>query len=363
MESGFLENPENWNDWRWQLRNSIRDPSALSNYLTLSQEESQGLAALSSDDLPLRITPYFLEQMSKGDENCPLRMQVVPRATEFVEDNSLRRDPLGEEAHEVVPHLVHRYPDRVLLLITDRCATYCRFCTRKRWVGQGPSPRSEHLSQALEYIRTHEAIEEVIISGGDGLLLPDEILRDLFEKIRAIKHIQIIRMATRMLAFAPMRFTDDLIAIMREFQPLYLLTHFNHELELGGETARAISRLVDAGIPVVNQTVLMRGINDRRDALVGLFKRLVRLRVRPYYLHQCDVVKGSSAFRVPLDEAVKLYSDLRGHVSGLCLPTFVVDIPGGFGKVPMTQSPIERRDDNNVYLRGFDGEIAAYPVS
>lgn len=351
-----------WNDWRWQLRNSIRDKVALSQALVLSEDEQTGLAQLSSSDLPLRITPHFLSQIDKNDPKCPLRMQVVPRASEFVQDPSLVKDPLGEEAHEVVPNLIHRYPDRVLLLVTDRCASYCRFCTRKRWVGQGPSPRQEHLTQALDYIREHEGIEEVIISGGDGLLLPDETLQVLFEQIRSIKHVQIIRMATRMLAFAPMRFTDELVAILRKYQPLYLLTHFNHELELGEQTTEAIAKLVDAGVPVVNQTVLMRGINDNRSALVGLFKNLVRLRVRPYYLHQCDIVTGSASFRVPIEEAVALYSELRGHVSGLCLPTFVIDIPGGYGKVPMAQSPIERRDSENIYLRGFDGEVAAYPL-
>jgi lysine 2,3-aminomutase len=363
MDCGFPQNKDTWNDWRWQLRNSTRDVAALAAKIKLGDDEKAGLSLLSSADLPLRITPYFLSLMNPDDADCPLRRQVIPRVSEFSEDDSLRRDPLGEEAHEVVPHLVHRYPDRVLLLVTDRCAAYCRFCTRKRWVGQGPSPRHEHLIQALEYIRDNKAIEEVIISGGDGLLLPDENLSALFEDIRKIPHIQIIRMATRMLAFAPMRFTPALIALLREFQPLYLLTHFNHDSELGPETIEAITRLVDAGIPVVNQTVLLRGVNDNRESLVSLFKHLVRLRVRPYYLHQCDVVMGSTAFRVPVDEAVKLYSDLRGHVSGLCLPTFVIDIPGGFGKVPLAQSPIESRDENAIYLRGFDGEVAAYPLT
>lgn len=353
----------NWNDWRWQLQNSVRDALALSAHVRLCDDEKEGLARLSSSQLPLRITPYFLSLMNPDDPNCPLRRQVIPRASEFVDDEVLRRDPLGEEDHEAVPHLVHRYPDRVLLLATDRCAAYCRFCTRKRWVGQGPSPRNEHLRQALDYIRNHKEIWEVIVSGGEGLMLSDEMLRELFAEIRSISHVQVIRIHTRMLAFAPMRFTPELISVLKEAQPLYIVSHFNHASELGEQGVAAIKSLIDAGIPVLNQGVLMRNINDSREALVDLFKTLVRLRVRPYYLHQCDVVMGSTAFRVPIDEAVKLYSDLRGHISGLCLPTFVLDIPGGFGKVPLAQNPIQDRDDSAIYVRGFDGEIAPYPIN
>lgn len=362
MESAFCPNNESWNDWRWQLRNSAREAKALEPHLELDDDERAGLALLSQDDLPLRITPYFLSLMDKKSSNCPLRKQVIPRASEFSTDNTLRRDPLGEEDHEVVPHLVHRYPDRVLLLTTDRCAAYCRFCTRKRWVGQGPTPKHEHLTQALDYIRRNPQVEEVILSGGESFLLPDESLRAILTELRAISHVQIIRVHTRMLSFAPMRFTTEFISLLKEFQPLYIVAHFNHDAELGKETIDAISRLADAGIPLGNQGVLMRGINDDRETLTKLFKHLVRLRVRPYYLHQCDVVTGSTAFRVPVDEAIKLYSELRGHISGLCLPTFVLDIPGGFGKVPLAQNPIVSRDESAIYLRGFDGEIAPYPI-
>lgn len=363
MGTGSVENATGTNDWRWQIQNSIRKASALELHLELVDDERRGLAQLSAKELPLQITPHFLSLMDKKNPDCPLRMQMIPRASEFRDDPSLRRDPLGEQDHEVVPHLIHRYPDRVLLLITDRCASYCRFCTRKRWVGQGPSPRHEHLAQALDYIRNHEAIQDVIVSGGDGLLLSDENLRDVLSLIRAIPHVQIIRIATRMLAFAPTRVTPELTQVLKEFQPLYVMSHFNHSKEIAPKAVRAISQLIDAGVPVVNQTVLLKGVNDNQATLTDLFKILVRLRVRPYYLHQCDVVRGTAGLRVKLDDAVKLYSSLRGLISGLCLPTFVIDIPGGFGKVPIHQNPMQSRDDESVYLRGFDGEVAPYPLN
>lgn len=352
-----------WNDWRWQLGNAVRKSADLETKLVLSDDERLGLARLGAGELPLRITPHFLSLMDPVNTDCPLRRQVVPRASEFAFEEGLRRDPLGEEDHEVVPHLVHRYPDRVLLLVTDRCATYCRFCTRKRWVGQGPTPRLEHLTQALAYIRNHPEVEEVIISGGDPLLLGDAQLRSLLQEVRAIDHVQVLRIHTRMLAFAPMRVTPELVGILREAQPLYIVTHFNHSLELSTAALDALKALCDAGIPVINQNVLLRGINDSKEALTALFKKLVRNRVRPYYLHQCDVVLGTTAFRVPFDEAVALYQSLRGHVSGLCLPTLVIDIPGGFGKVPVGHNAIEARDAEAIYLKGFDGEMAAYPLN
>lgn len=351
-----------YNDWRWQIRNSIKTAKQLSSHVQLSDDEVSGLASMSDTELPLQITPHYLSLIDPHDPQCPIRRQVIAQRSEFEENDLLRRDPLGEEDHEVVPNLVHRYPDRVLLLITDRCASYCRFCTRKRWVGQGPSPTRENLDAALEYIANNPQIEEVILSGGDALILSDENLKRVLTRIRAIEHVQIIRIASRMLSFAPMRITENLIQILRAFQPVYILTHFNHLKEFSESTREAIRLLVDAGVPLVNQTVLLKGVNDNKEDLTRLFKELVRLRVRPYYLHQCDVVMGTRGFRVKLSDALELYSSLRGHVSGLCLPTFVVDIPGGYGKVPLHKNPIEYSDEKSIYLRGFDNEVGPYPL-
>ncbi|NBV76507.1 MAG: KamA family radical SAM protein [Methylococcaceae bacterium] len=287
---------------------------------------------------------------------------MVPHVNEFEEARDDRMDPLGEEDHEVVPHLVHRYPDRVLLLITDRCASYCRFCTRKRWVGQGPTPKPEHLQQALDYVREHQTIREVIVSGGDALMLDDAKLDKLLGDIRQIKHVDIIRLGTRMLAFAPMRVTKNLVEVLKKHQPVYVMSHFNHSNELSPQASQAIKDLVDAGVPVLNQTVLLKGVNDNAESLSELFRALTRLRARPYDLHQCDVVKGASQFRVPLERALQIMKQLRGHISGLCVPHFIVDIPGGFGKVSITPESIVKRDDTHVYLQGFDGEVAPYPL-
>ena len=347
--------------WQGQLSAAVRTTAALERHLTLTDDERAALAQLDAQGgLPLGITPHFLSLLH-DDPSCPLRLQVVPRAIELAPTSWDRRDPLGEEDHEVVPFLVHRYPDRVLLLATDRCASYCRFCTRKRMVGQGPTPNQDHLTQALAYITAHDEIREVIVSGGDALLLSDERLGALLGRIRAIAHVDIIRLATRMLAFAPMRVTDALLDVIRPHHPLYVLSHFNHPRELAPEARAAITKLVDAGVPVLNQTVLLRGVNDERATLVELFRAITRLRARPYYLHQCDLAPGTDHFRVPLERALELVGSLRGHLSGLSIPTFVVDIPGGFGKAPLHPSPIIGGDDEHVLLQGFAGEVARYP--
>jgi lysine 2,3-aminomutase len=311
--------------------------------------------------LPLGITPHFLSLIDPDDVNDPLRRQVVPRASEFAAGDWDRRDPLGEEDHEAAPFLVHRYPDRVLLLATDRCAAYCRFCTRKRMVGQGPTPTKDDLAPALDYVRAHPGIREVIVSGGDALMLSDERLASLLASIRAIPHVEIIRLATRMLTFAPTRVTPGLLAAIAPHHPVYVLAHFNHPRELAADAVRAIEALVGAGVPVLNQTVLLRGVNDDAEVLATLFRALTRLRARPYYLHQCDLTPGTDAFRVPLDEARAIYGALRGRVSGLSVPTLVIDIPGGFGKVPITHDVVVGGDEDTVLLRGFAGEVAAYP--
>jgi lysine 2,3-aminomutase len=352
-------------DWRWQLRNAARTSADLKRYLSLSHGEEAALSTLDvQGGLPLGITPHFLSLMT-NDPHDPLRRQVVPHADEFLPTTWDRRDPLGEEDLEVVPFLVHRYPDRVLLLATDRCASYCRFCTRKRMVGQGPTPQLDHLQAALAYVAATPTIREVIISGGDALVLADDRLAWMLTSLRAIPHLDVIRIATRMLAFAPQRVTPALTTLLQsgDGPAVYVLSHFNHPNELPPIALSAIESLVNAGIPVLNQTVLMRGVNDNRDTLVGLFRRLTRHRARPYYLHQCDLAPGTDGFRVPLDEARRLYASLRGHISGLSIPTFVVDIPGGLGKAPLHVDPVVGIDEqaDAFVLQGFQGKQTTYP--
>ncbi|MFZ9887674.1 MAG: KamA family radical SAM protein, partial [Myxococcota bacterium] len=251
--------------------------------------------------------------------------------------------------------------DRVLLLVTDRCASYCRFCTRKRLVGQGPTPTHANLASALDYISAHPEVKEVILSGGDALMLDDERLADVLERVRAIAHVEIIRIATRMLVFAPSRVGPRLLALLEEHHPVYILTHFNHPRELCPEAERAVLALTNAGVPVLNQTVLLAGINDDEATLATLFRHLTRLRARPYYLHQCDLAPGTRRFRVPLTRAQAIITSLRGRVSGLSLPTFVIDVPGGRGKVPMFTSAVVDEDETSILVRGSLGGEARYP--
>jgi lysine 2,3-aminomutase len=334
--------------------------------LRLTGDERAAIARFAQGGLPLQVTPHYRSLIDDDDPHDPLRVQIVPRTSELSPSSWDRRDPLGEEELEAVPFLVHRYPDRVLLLATDRCAAYCRFCTRKRLVGQGPSPLPEHLDAAIDYIANHPDIHEVIVSGGDALLLSDERLTSLLSRLRAIRHLDVIRIASRMLAFCPQRVTAALPDILRGDDPngpaTYLLSHFNHEKEVDNDATRsAIARLVDGGVPILNQTVLLKGVNEDRDALVRLFRALTRLRVRPYYLHQADLAPGTEAFRVPLLDARALYASLRGALSGLSIPTFVVDLPGGAGKVPLYPDPVVAVDDDRITLRSWQGQLVDYP--
>lgn len=353
--------PPHWHDWRWQLRHAIRHPRDLAKALTLSAEEQDGLAALEAGGLPLTITPYWFELMRDEGPQGPLRRQVVPNAAEWAQAPGERNDPLGEEELKAAPALVHRYPDRVLLWVTDRCATYCRFCTRKRMVGQGPTPTAQHVAESIDYIAAHPEVRDVVLSGGDALMLPDDKLAEVVARLRAIEHVDVIRVATRMPAFAPMRITRGLVDALAPFQPVYFLMHFNHPAELTADVARALGRLADAGFPLLNQTVLLRGINDRAETLEALFRGLVRLRCRPYYLHQCDAISGAGHFRTTLEDGMALMDALRGKVSGLALPTYVVDVPGGVGKVPMARDPRVGVVDGLVQIRGSLGKTSAYP--
>jgi lysine 2,3-aminomutase len=351
-----------WHDWHWQLRHSVRRAADLRALLTLSPDEEEGLRRSEEGGLPLTITPHWMRLLQAEGPDGPLRRQLVPSAAEWVHSDGERADPLGEEDLKAAPSLVHRYPDRVLLWVTDRCASYCRFCTRKRMVGQGPTPTEDDVAEGVDYIERTPSIRDVVLSGGDALLLEDDKLAALVARLRSIPHVDLIRVATRMVSFVPMRITRSLTDALRPFQPVYFLLHFNHPAELTTDVENALGRLADAGFPLMNQTVLMRGINDRVDVLEALFRRLTRLRCKPYYLHQCDAISGAAHFRTTLEEGMALMDGLRGRVSGLALPTYVVDVPGGLGKVPLARDPrVADAEGGLVQIRGSMGKVSAYP--
>lgn len=331
-------------DWRWQLRNSVRTVAELSARLELTPSEREGALAAENDGFPLAITPYSLALMDRTDPNCPIRRQLVPTALEGRAVIGDLRDPLGEEAHEVAPDLVQRYPDRVLLLATDRCAVYCRFCTRSRMVGAGGGARSlTRLDAAFAYIAAHPEIECVIVSGGDPLVMATSRLLELIERLRAIPHVVTIRLATRVPVALPMRIDDELLNALRPHHPLWVMTHFNHPRELTEASRAACRRLADAGFPVMNHTVLLRGVNDDSATLTQLFRGLVRERVRPYYLLQADPVGGTGHLRTPLETGLRIMGELQGRLSGIALPKFIVDTPHGMGKVPLVPESVVGR--------------------
>ncbi len=348
-------------DWRWQIAHSIRSIDELRSVVPISSELDDWFNnnfALAS--LPFALTPYFASLMD-GSVRCPILAQMVSSTQELKNRDYELMDPLGEEPRQHVKHLVHRYPDRVLFLATDRCASYCRFCTRKRWVGQGPSPQKDQQEEAFNYIESKPEIREIIFSGGDPLVLSNHRLQDLIERAFSIKHIDVIRFHTRMLSFAPMRIDKELLEIFSDHSPIYLITHFNHPRELSDLAIKALKDLHHSGLTLLNQSVLLKGVNDDPDILQELFRKLVKNHNRPYYLHQCDLVKGAEHFRVPLKRSLEIVESLRGHISGLCMPTFVIDIPHGHGKVPLVPNPIDHEDEDFIYLLGFKGGMAAYP--
>lgn len=348
-------------DWRWQARNAVTDLETLASQLQLSEEERRGVEHAMALGFPMAITPYYLDLCDPHDPTCPLRRQCIPRIDETLTVPGDLRDPLGEEAHEVAPHLVQRYPDRALLLVTDHCALYCRFCTRSRMVGGGTGARSgRELGPALSWLSKHPRVEEVIISGGDPGLLSSRRIEALLGELAAIPHIGNVRFATRVPVVLPQRVTPDFVRALRAHPAVWVMTHFNHPRELTTEAKAACAALADGGVPVMNQTVLLRGVNDDATVLEQLFRGLVRTRVRPYYLLQADPVRGSGHFRTPLHQGPLLMEKLQGRVSGIALPRFVVDTPGGRGKVPVTPNYITQRQPGSTTLRTFRGEEVVY---
>lgn len=323
-------------DWRWQLRHAVRTAAELARVFALSPEERAGALVAERSGFPILLTPHVISLADPRDPNCPIRRQFVPDLRETVAVRGDLRDPLGEEEHEVAPGLVRRYPDRALLLMTDRCASYCRFCTRSRWVARGGGSRSrERLGPALAYLRAHPEVKEVILSGGDPLVMSTERLVGVVALVRDVPSVETIRLATRVLSLLPQRVTEDLVRALQPHHPIWVMTHFNHPAELGPLAEAACRRLADGGFPMMNQTVLLRGINDREEVLTALFRRLIRERVRPYYLLQMDPVRGTGHLRTPVETGCRLLGELQGRLSGIAIPRFVVDTPGGHGKVPV----------------------------
>ena len=349
------------NDWRWQLRNRISSLTEIEARLPLTDDERAGLAA-APDHFRVGITPYYFSLIDTEHPSCPVRIQVIPRSGELHIEPGELEDPLGEDAHRPVPAIFHRYPDRCLLLALDRCAIYCRHCNRRRLVGQAESAISrQDLSDAVDYIRRTPAIRDVLISGGDPLTLSTDRLEEIIAAVRSIDHVEIVRIGTRVPVVLPMRIDDALCAMLKRYHPLFVNTHFNHPKELTPLARAACERLADAGIPIGNQTVLLRGVNSSARVLRKLFTELLRARVRPYYLFQGDVAEGTGHLRTSVETGIALMQELRGHISGLAIPHLVIDTPGGMGKVSIGPDYVVERGPEHWMLRNYEGRTVRYP--
>lgn len=356
-------NLDDWNDWRWQVRNSIKSVSALKRFLDLTGDE---LACDENDkvNLPLRITPYYASLLARDDADQAIRRSVVPVKEELYISPGEDHDPLCEEGSSPVPNLVHRYPDRVLFLITGFCSTYCRYCTRSHMVAQDDKLHlgKSQLEPAFEYIAANPAIRDVLLSGGDPLTLGDNYLDYVLSRLRAIPHVEIIRIGTKVPVVLPQRITKDLVNMLSKHHPLFMSIHFTHPDELTPEVVQATARLANAGIPLGSQTVLLKSINDEVHIMKSLMQGLLKLRVRPYYLYQCDPIPGSTHFRTPVEKGLEIIEGLRGHTSGYAVPHFVIDAPGGGGKIPLLPEYYLGRDEKgNVRLRNYEQKLFTYP--
>ncbi len=349
-----------WLDWRWQLRNRLTSADELARFVRLTDEDRAGIAA-GAGLFRIGIAPYYAALMDPIHPSCPIRMQVIPRPQEARVSAGEYRDPLGEDGLSPAPAIVHRYPDRVLLLALDRCAVYCRHCNRRRMVGQddGVIARAD-LEAAIAYIRRTPQIRDVLISGGDPLTLSTEKLAWILGEVRAIEHVDIIRIGTRVPVALPMRIDDELCAMLRRFHPLFVNTHFNHPKEVTPEAKAACEKLADAGIPIGNQTVLLRGVNSQARTLEVLFRALLRMRVRPYYLFQGDPVEGTDHLRTPVAAGIEIMNQLRGRVTGMAMPHLVLDAPGGGGKIPIGPSYILSWGEREVTLRNYENRVVSY---
>jgi lysine 2,3-aminomutase len=355
------EATENWDDHRWQLRNRVDSLADLDLRLNLTDEERAGVL-LAGTKLAMSITPHFFNLIDRDDPDCPIRRQVIPRIEEGWNAPEELNDPCGEDSHMPVPGLVHRYPDRVLFLVTDRCASYCRYCTRSRVVsGVGEQHLETQWEPAFKYLEKHTEIRDVLLSGGDPLLFSDDRLDKILTRLRSIPHIQFIRIGSRIPIFLPQRITPELCTMLKKHHPLFISIHSNHPRELTTEVRDALGRLADAGIPLGNQSVMLRGVNDSVDVQKALVQKLLMCRVKPYYLYQCDLINGSSHLRTPVAEGVAVVEGLRGHTTGYAIPQFVIDGPGGGGKIPINPNYVVDTASGKITLRNFEGEIFEYP--
>ncbi len=351
---------EQWNDWRWQLRNRVETLEDLKKYIALTPEEEEGVKACLGT-LRMAITPYYLSLIDPEDPNDPVRKQAIPTAKELHRSAADLEDPLHEDTDSPVPGLTHRYPDRVLVLTTDQCSMYCRHCTRRRFAGQTDAAVPvDQIDKCIEYVAAHPEVRDVLLSGGDVLMLSDERLDYIFTKLRAIPHVEIVRLGSRTPVVMPQRITPELCAVLKKHHPVWLNTHFNHPNEITAEAATACAMLADAGVPLGNQSVLLAGVNDCVHVMKKLVNELVKIRVRPYYIYQCDLSLGLEHFRTPVSKGIEIIEGLRGHTSGYCVPTFVVDAPGGGGKTPVMPNYVISQSPTKVILRNYEGVITTY---
>ncbi len=350
---------EDWDNWRWQLAHRLNSVEELSQFIHLTDEEVEGLTA---DNLfRVDITPYFASLIDPDDPLCPIRRQVIPLGRERQAFNGMMEDSLAEDAHSPVPGLVHRYPDRVLMLLTTQCASYCRYCTRSRIVGNPAANFSKaEFDRQIAYLRQTPQVRDVLLSGGDPLTIAPRMLEYVLASLRAIEHIEIIRIGSRVPVFLPQRITDDFCEMIKPYHPLWMNIHINHPKEITPEVSRALEKLAYAGVPIGNQSVLLAGINDSVDIQRELVHKLVRNRVRPYYLYQCDLVEGAGHFRTTISKGIEIMEGLRGHTSGYAVPTYVVDAPGGGGKIPVMPQYVVSQAPGKVVLRNYEGYISTY---
>ncbi len=351
---------EEWHDWHWQVRNRIQTVDGLAQHIPLTRQEEEEIAKVLTV-FRMGITPYYASLMDPDDPNCPIRRQAIPTIAETYFGTADMHDPLSEEKDSPVPGLTHRYPDRVLFLITDQCSMYCRHCTRRRFAGQRDGGVDwKYIEQGVEYIRNTPAVRDVLLSGGDALLMADSRLETIIQMLREIPHVEVIRIGTRTPVVMPQRITDDLVNMLKKYHPIWLNTHFNHAKEITPDAAAACEKLVDAGIPVGNQSVLLRGVNDNPETMKELVLKLVKIRVRPYYIYQCDLSAGIEHFRTKVSKGIEIMEALRGHISGYAVPTYVIDVPGGGGKTPVMPQYLLSMSPTKVVLRNYEGVIATY---
>ena len=349
-----------WNDWRWQLRNRITTVDRLKQVVEMTPEE-EDMVNRALKSLRMAITPYYASLMDPVDRNCPIRKRAIPTGKETEICKEDMRDPLHEDIESPVPGVTHRYPDRILFLITDQCSMYCRHCTRRRMAGETDRAMpKKNIDLGIQYVKDTPQVRDVLLSGGDPLTVSDDHLEDIIRRLREIPHVEIIRLGIAVPVVMPQRITPGLIKMLRKYHPIYVNTHFNHPKEITPESKKACEMLADGGIPLGNQSVLLRGINDSPIVMKKLVHDLVRIRVRPYYIYQCDLSMGISHFRTSLGKGMEIMENLRGYTSGLCVPVYVEDAPGGGGKIPIMPNYLLFKGDRRVVMRNYEGVISAY---